>query len=238
MRSNFILLELCYKVYNCIASMRVLIIALLLCRLLQNGQTPGTRILAAAAVANLGSRKKRLETISDMDVVVLLRILGGDFDLESTATTAGVDDIASSQPDYQSYLPLQQRSMPYLLLCEHASAILVYAALSGDKKKQVIIDLEGAPILVRVLQDCVSAPENCAHLSILQGGSRPKNPGYRHATQEYAMMGLILLADRSSKTMEKIVRAGGVPTLVNLLGATGGRGKLGASWSEVSWRSF
>lgn len=46
------------------------------------------------------------------------------------------------------------------------------------------------------------------------------------------MMGLILLADKNSKTTEKTIRARGVPTLVDLLpGATGGRGKHGASWS-------
>jgi hypothetical protein len=45
-----------------------------------------------------------------------------------------------------------QYVMPYNLLREHAAAILVYTALSGEKKKQAIIAAGAAPVLVRVLQ--------------------------------------------------------------------------------------
>jgi hypothetical protein len=60
-------------------------------------------------------------------------------------------------------------------------------------------------------------------------------PLYLHATQEFATMGLIMLADKSIQTIEKIVETGGVSLLVKMLTATMGcKGKLGANWSEVS----
>jgi hypothetical protein len=90
------------------------------------------------------------------------------------------------------------------------------------------------------VQGCLSFTENCvipsAHSDFLHPFSNARPivaPVFPQATQEFAMMGLILLADKSTETMEKIVEAGGIPILVKMLAATGGRGKLGASWSEV-----
>lgn len=59
-------------------------------------------------------------------------------------------------------------------------------------------------------------------------------PPYLHVTQEFATMGLIMLADKSIETTEKIVESGGVFLLVKMLSATTGcQEKLGANWSEV-----
>lgn len=64
-------------------------------------------------------------------------------------------------------------------------------------------------------------------------------PPYLHATQEFATMGLIMLADKSTKTMDKIVETGGISLLVKMLTATiGCKGKLGANWSEVDKKKF
>ena len=64
-------------------------------------------------------------------------------------------------------------------------------------------------------------------------------PLYLHATQEFATMGLIMLADKSDKIVEKIVETGGISLLVKMLTATMGcKGKSGANWSEVSIKNF
>lgn len=60
-------------------------------------------------------------------------------------------------------------------------------------------------------------------------------PPYLHVTQEFATMGLIMLADKSIETTEKIVESGGVFLLVKMLSATTGcQEKLGANWSEMA----
>jgi len=61
-------------------------------------------------------------------------------------------------------------------------------------------------------------------------------PSYLHATQEFAIMGLIMLADKNIETMEKIVESGGISLLVKMLTAiVECKGKLSANWSEVKY---
>lgn len=59
-------------------------------------------------------------------------------------------------------------------------------------------------------------------------------PPYLHATQEFAIMGLIMLADKNIETIENIVESGGISLLVQMLTSIMGcKEKLGANWTEV-----
>jgi hypothetical protein len=48
-------------------------------RLLQEDQTIATRVLAAATIANMCAKKKRLDTISSVHISLLLQLLASDF---------------------------------------------------------------------------------------------------------------------------------------------------------------
>ncbi|BBN13783.1 hypothetical protein MPTK1_6g06260 [Marchantia polymorpha subsp. ruderalis] len=216
-----------------------------LMRLLQEGPTIATTILAASAMANFGAKKKCLETISVEDMPLLLRLLTNDFEgLDGSRTHGTGSQCPLSRGDSQlqnSNYCSNTNCSPSLLLREHAAAILVYTALSGEVKKQSLIAAGAAPIFVQLLQNCVAAAEMCmlssiGHAGFLQSvtNTRQLNSLLPQATEEFAIMGLILLADKSVETMLKIVEAGGIPTLVKLLSMTGGRGRLGASWSEMA----
>lgn len=105
-----------------------------------------TRISAAASIATIGARKKRLDALSKDHILLLLQILAsneyGSKDCE------GSHSYASNSTKNLSKTCL----MPHLLLQEHITAIIVYTALSGDPKKQLLIDAGTTPILVGVLR--------------------------------------------------------------------------------------
>jgi hypothetical protein len=48
-------------------------------RLLQEDQTIATRVLAAATIANVCAKKKRLDAISSDHILLLLQLLASDF---------------------------------------------------------------------------------------------------------------------------------------------------------------
>jgi len=45
-------------------------------------------------------------------------------------------------------------------------------------------------------------------------GVESRVPSYLYATQEFAILGLIMLADKNIETMEKIVECGGISLLI------------------------
>ncbi|KAL2623311.1 hypothetical protein R1flu_003516 [Riccia fluitans] len=210
-----------------------------LMRLLLEGPTIATVVLAASAIANLGARKKCLETVSVEDIPLLLRLLTSDIDVMD-----GSRSNAPGLPGSCHHVDNQfgnTSCSPYLLLREHAAAILVYTTLSGEKKKESLIAAGAAPVFVQLLQSCVAAAEMNMLSSVGNSGFLPSVTNRKlissvlpQATEEFAVMGLILLADKNVETMLKIVESGGIPTLVKLLSMTGGRGRLGASWSEMA----
>ncbi|KAG0599324.1 hypothetical protein M758_12G143400, partial [Ceratodon purpureus] len=205
--------------------------------ILEEGPTMATRVSAAASIATIGARKKRLDALSKDHILLLLQILTSN-EYES-GDWEGLQNYSSNATENLSIVCL----MPYLLLREHITAIIVYIALSGDSKKQILIDVGTAPILVEVLRGCLfnthdsdiqGSSQNMQSMSKNRGGINGVPP-YLHATQEFATMGIIMLADKSQETIEKIVETGGISLLVKMLTATMGcKGKLGANWSEMA----
>ena len=105
-----------------------------------------TKVFAAASIATIGAHKKRLDALSKDHILLLLQILTpneyecGDWEGPQLQTSNRLENLSTTC------------LMPHLLLREHITAILVYIALSGDFKKQLLIDVGTAPILVEVLR--------------------------------------------------------------------------------------
>jgi hypothetical protein len=105
-----------------------------------------TRVSVAATLATIGARRKRLDVLSKNHILLLLQVLtSNEYEFRDWE---GPQSHASNTTKNLSTICL----MPHLLLREHITAIIVYTALSGDSKKQLLIDAGAAPILVGVLR--------------------------------------------------------------------------------------
>lgn len=121
-------------------------------------------MIAAATMANMGAKNKRIDAISSDDITLFLQLLACDpgscqanngpitFNQGSNSTFVHHEIQSHSGSQIQTPQTLNQYPMHAFLLQEHVAAILVYTALSGEKKKQMIIAAGAAPIFVRMLQ--------------------------------------------------------------------------------------
>nr|XP_024357439.1 uncharacterized protein LOC112273192 [Physcomitrium patens] len=220
------------KLSVCVVDEELIIQKLMM--ILEEGPTIATRVSAAASIATIGARKKRLNALSKENILLLVKILVSNESKINQWEMHLFDDPNKTNNSRDNF------SLPHVLLREHIIAIVVYIALSGDYRKQLLIDVGMAPILVGVLRKCLFESHTQGSWQYMQLTSDNNRrmcgvPPYLHVTQEFATMGLIMLADKSIETTEKIVESGGVFLLVKMLSATTGcQEKLGANWSEMA----
>lgn len=113
---------------------------------MEEGPTIATRVSAAASIATIGARKKRLNALSKENILLLVKILVSNESKINQWEMHLFDDPNKTNNSRDNF------SLPHVLLREHIIAIVVYIALSGDYRKQLLIDVGMAPILVGVLR--------------------------------------------------------------------------------------
>jgi len=103
------------------------------------------KVSAAASLATIGARKKKLNVLSSEHISLLLQLLtSNDHDISHRK-----ESLVYSPNSRDNFL---EELMPSILLCEHITAIIVYIALSGDFEKQLLTIAGAPPILVGVLK--------------------------------------------------------------------------------------
>jgi len=103
------------------------------------------KVSAAASLATIGARKKKLNVLSNEHISSLLKLLtSNDYDISHRK-----ESLVHSPNSRDNFL---EEFMPSILLCEHITAIIVYIALSGDFEKQLLTTAGAATILVGVLK--------------------------------------------------------------------------------------
>ncbi|KAJ7536118.1 hypothetical protein O6H91_12G056900 [Diphasiastrum complanatum] len=215
-----------------------------LMRLLKEGPSLETRVMAAAAVANMGARNKKLQAISKDNIYFISSLLRDDLKLFQTRE----QPTGKNELQLGSYAPIldqhtgwclcaisNEQYLAYSLLREHVTAILVYTALSGEETKCHIIAAGAAPTLVQLLKHCCAIPESdlprSGDLDIIYSIAMPS---IHLATQEFAMMALILLSDKNNYVAEKIVQAGAIPCFIKMLTYRSEDGRLESTLCEIA----